>query len=93
MEEETRLEMLPLELKNDAKDLNFDETNNFIGKANYFQKVNLLLKIFLSLSDQVNDFIILGTLLIKMKYGFAAVFFAVDLLPGEFCILLAISSQ
>ena len=62
------------------------EKKDLGGKRDYFHRVSLLLKIFFVVSDQVSDFIILITLLIKMKFGFAAVFFAVDLLPGIICV-------
>ena len=81
-EENTQLEMLPLKKENEAIESNV-EANHLIVKSNYFQKVTLLFKIFLAFSDQVNDFIIFGTLHHKMNFGFAAVFFAVDLLPGD----------
>jgi len=62
--------------------MTFSGKKDLGGKRDYFQKVSLLIKIFFVLSDQVSDLFIFITLLVKMKFGFAAVFFAVDLLPG-----------
>ncbi len=62
---------------------NTPETTIEAGKVDYCQKLYLLLKSIFAVSDQLNDIIIFVTLLIKMKFGFAGVFLAADLLPGR----------